>query len=194
MNEEKKTAIKSGFSKLIKDDKIKKLIIILGLVGIALIFISNFISTDKKTAGEQPPDSPKASYQNLDEYKNSTEKSLSSIISKIEGAGRTEVFLTLENGTEKVYAVNQRHNSSNDSSGGNSESLESEYYSIRNSNGSEDGMLLKVIEPEIRGVVVVCDGGDDSVIKERVLEAVTKALNISSARVCISKLSKQTKN
>lgn len=194
MNEEKKTVIKSSFSKLLKDDKIKKLIVILGLVGIALIFISNFISTDKKTDEEQPSDSAQASYQSLDEYKSSTEKSLSSIISKIDGAGRTEVFLTLENGNEKVYAVNQKQNSSSDSSGGSSESLESEYYSIRNSDGSEDGMLLKVIEPEIRGVVVVCDGGDDSIIKERVLEAVTKALNISSARVCISKLSQQTEN
>ncbi|MBQ3284021.1 MAG: hypothetical protein IJH40_00090 [Ruminococcus sp.] len=43
------------------------------------------------------------------------------------------------------------------------------------------------IEPKVRGVVVVCDGGDDPTVKSRVLDAVTKALNISSDKVCITK-------
>ena len=43
------------------------------------------------------------------------------------------------------------------------------------------------IEPKVRGVVVVCDGGDDPMVKSRVLEAVTKALSISSDKVCITK-------
>lgn len=43
------------------------------------------------------------------------------------------------------------------------------------------------IEPKVRGVVVVCDGGDDQLVISRVLDAVTKALNISSDKVCITK-------
>ena len=43
------------------------------------------------------------------------------------------------------------------------------------------------IEPKVRGVVVVCEGGDDPVTVSRVLEAVTKALDISSDKVCITK-------
>ena len=43
------------------------------------------------------------------------------------------------------------------------------------------------IEPKVRGVVVVCDGGDNPVVVSRVLDAVTKALNISSDKVCITK-------
>lgn len=43
------------------------------------------------------------------------------------------------------------------------------------------------IEPKVRGVVVVCDGGDDPTVKSRVLDAITKALNISSNKVCITK-------
>ena len=46
----------------------------------------------------------------------------------------------------------------------------------------------KEIEPVIRGVVVACDGGDDIIVTERVLNVVTKALKISSAKVCITKL------
>lgn len=43
------------------------------------------------------------------------------------------------------------------------------------------------IEPKVRGVVIVCDGGDDPMVISRVLDAVTKALNISSDKVCITK-------
>ncbi|MBQ3266243.1 MAG: hypothetical protein IJH07_10760 [Ruminococcus sp.] len=43
------------------------------------------------------------------------------------------------------------------------------------------------IEPKVRGVVIVCDGGDDPLVVSRVLDAVTKALNISSDKVCITK-------
>ena len=46
----------------------------------------------------------------------------------------------------------------------------------------------KEIEPVIRGVVVACEGGDDPIISARALDAVTKALNISSSKVCITKL------
>lgn len=47
----------------------------------------------------------------------------------------------------------------------------------------------KEVEPVIRGVLVVCEGGDDPVVVERVTQAVTKALDISTAKVCITKLS-----
>lgn len=43
------------------------------------------------------------------------------------------------------------------------------------------------IEPKVRGVVVVCDGGDDPMVVSRVMDAVTKALNISSDKVCITR-------
>ena len=44
------------------------------------------------------------------------------------------------------------------------------------------------MEPVIKGVVVVCEGGDDPVTVSRIMDAVTTALAISSAKVCITKL------
>ena len=46
----------------------------------------------------------------------------------------------------------------------------------------------KEIQPQVRGVLVLCEGGDDPVTVGRVTEAVTKALDISTAKVCIEKL------
>lgn len=47
----------------------------------------------------------------------------------------------------------------------------------------------KSITPVVRGVVIVCDGGDDPLVVSRVMSAVTKSLDISSNKVCITKLS-----
>lgn len=45
------------------------------------------------------------------------------------------------------------------------------------------------ITPVVRGVVIVCDGGDDFVVVSRVMSAVTKSLDIPSNKVCVTKLS-----
>lgn len=63
-------------------------------------------------------------------------------------------------------------------------------------NGGENVYLknsdtkTKSIEPIVRGVVIVCEGGDDLTVESRVMQAVTKSLDISSNKVCVTKLSK----
>ena len=51
-----------------------------------------------------------------------------------------------------------------------------------------DDTKVKEIEPAVRGVLVICTGANNPEIKETVLESVTKTLNISSDKVCITKL------
>jgi len=61
-------------------------------------------------------------------------------------------------------------------------------------NGGENVYLsnsdtkTKSIEPTVRGVVIVCDGGDDPIVVSRVLSAVTRSLSLSSDKVCVTKL------
>ena len=49
-------------------------------------------------------------------------------------------------------------------------------------------MIQKQLEPTVKGVVVVCEGGDDIGVQQRVIDAVTVALDISSSKVCVTKL------
>ena len=55
---------------------------------------------------------------------------------------------------------------------------------------SNSDTKTKSIEPTVRGVVIVCEGGDDAIVVNRVLSAVTKSLSISTDKVCITKLQK----
>ncbi len=56
---------------------------------------------------------------------------------------------------------------------------------------SNSDTKTKSIEPTVRGVVIVCSGGDNPVVVDRVLGAVTRSLSISSDRVYITKLDDQ---
>lgn len=134
--------------KYVKDGKLKNIILICGILGVALIFLSTLSGFEQEE---------KVVEYSVEEYKTQMEDSIKTILSKIEGVGQVEVLLTIESSTEGVYLEN-------------------------------NSTKTKEIEPIIRGVVVVCQGGDDPVVVEKVLNAVTKALNVSSAKVCITKL------
>ena len=42
--------------------------------------------------------------------------------------------------------------------------------------------------PEVKGVVVVCEGGDDPLVVRKVVDTVKVALNLSSSRISVSRL------
>ena len=138
--------------KIFDSGKLRRIIIISGIVGIALIFISNFIS-----AGNLRGNNREEAFS-VTEYSRQIESDLETLIAHIDGAGQTKVMLTMENSVEYVYL-------------------------------KDSTTKTKEVQPIIRGVLVVCEGGDDPVVVERVTQAVTKALDISTAKVCISKLS-----
>lgn len=52
--------------------------------------------------------------------------------------------------------------------------------------GKNADMLLSVTAPKVRGVIVVCDGGDSVSVKEKVIDAVTGVFGISSVRISVA--------
>ncbi len=143
---------KEKLKKLFDNDKIRRIIIIAGVAGMLLIFLSNYIDFDKSNGISEEEEF------SVTTYSTEIQNDLQTVISQIEGAGETRVLLTMENSVEYVYL-------------------------------EDSTTKTKEIEPLIRGVLVVCEGGDEPVVVERITEAVTKALDISTAKVCITKLS-----
>ena len=86
----------NGIKKLFESDKARKIIVIIGIIGIALIFISSIsgINTDKKTETEG---------FSVTTYSTEIESDLQKILSSISGCGETKVLLTIENSVEYVY-------------------------------------------------------------------------------------------
>lgn len=182
--------LKGGIERICRSERFKKMIIIIGFTGIGLIFISTIVNH------KSPQKSTTAVVSEIescaDEYRRQLEQSLADIISKVDGAGETQVFLTMESSAEVVYATDEKQSNEHKSDNGTSENetvTETNYITIKLSDGTQQAVKLKELEPQVRGVIVVCEGGNDSVVQENIMRAVKTAFNISSTKVCILKSS-----
>lgn len=121
------------------------------------------------------------------DYVSDLENRLISIISSIEGAGETKVMITLESGSEEIYLHDYDYGENIDPSGKNIVERKDEYVIVDGDSG-EKGIVVKVAEPQIRGVAVVCKGGDSDVVRVRIIETVTALLDITAACVSVAKM------
>ena len=171
-----KEKIENVLSRL-KADKRLAIIVIAGITGILLLTFSEVLPEKEKALTESGDDTYDYSY-----YEERLEARLESIISSIDGAGKAKVMLTLESSDENVYAMEHKQSSSE-----KSEQSENEYVLI-DKDGDDNGLLLKIVEPEIRGVAIVCDGADSAQVKQAIISSVTAVLGITANRVSISKM------
>lgn len=52
--------------------------------------------------------------------------------------------------------------------------------------GKNSDMLISVSAPAVRGVIVVCGGGDSVYVKEKVVDAVSGVFGISTTRISVA--------
>lgn len=159
-----------------------RVLIILGVIGIALIFLSS-LGTDKSET------TAKAEDFSVEEYKESLEKDITKLVKSISGSRKVTVVITLESGINYQYAdtveeAGETKNQSDESLQKNE--LKQDYITVKNADGSEAAILISKQMPEIRGVAIVCEGGDNAALNEKIQNAVTSALNITSKRVYIA--------
>lgn len=164
------------------------LIILLAAAAVLLILFS-----DVSCAGREVPAEPATG---AEEYARQLEDRLTEIISSVDGAGETRVMVTLQNGIEYIYAsedtTSTDSSASSDPAGRQSNDEREDRKSsciIIDTDGGEQALVRTELMPSVSGVVVVCTGGSDQRVAQRIMDVVTTALNISSKRVCITQLS-----
>lgn len=165
--------------------KIKKpkMLVILGMVGMVLIFLSSAFSKE-----ETKNISNNIKEMDVEEYKEDLENDIKEMVYNITGSKKVSVVVTLDSGIKYSYA-DKIEEVSSDKSEGDEKSRETEYkteyITVKTDEGGEKAILLRTEMPEIRGVAVVCVGGDDEFLREKIENTVTAALNITSKRVYI---------
>lgn len=182
-------ALKDYISNLLSKKNKNQIIVIIGLIGLVLICASSFFKKDAKKEEVLPQK------QTMEKRQEKIQENLENIISSIEGAGKAKVLVTFENSAETVYATEERKNkeASEDKSEGEvtrkkeTDDCEKKYITIKDGEGTEHALAVTEIEPKVKGVVAICSGGDNPIIKNRIIEAITTALNITSKRVCVTK-------
>ena len=168
-------------SNVIKNNKKLALMVIAGFMIIALIFISELnFNTDFSGKNEIKKE------MLTEEYCAYLEQKVTEIIECIDGAGKTKVMITLSETTEYIYATNDKDTRKNNDAS-NDSATQNDYVIIEKDN-NDTGLLIKTIEPKVRGVAIVCEGGNKSMVQNQIYSAISAVLNISTSRISISKL------
>lgn len=180
-----KESVRAWFAARLCAEKGRRWLVVLGIAGVALLALSEWWPSGRGTANE---------VMSADAFVRQTEERLTAIVGSIEGAGKCRVLVTLENGVEYVYATEQRVNSDRqeDTDAGSKRLTERDDSErsviVVETDGGRQGLLVTELQPTVRGVVVVCEGGDREDVRARVTEAVTVAMELSAKRVCVTKL------
>ena len=165
------------------------LVFLLGITGILLIGLSSWLpeGTRKEDPGLQEADARA--------YADGLEERLTAILQEIDGVGTARVMVTLENGYQKVYARSEKTNNdlledvrAGDEKKTQEKQVTEQTYVLVDGAGGKVPLVTAQLEPEVKGVVVVCEGGGDPLVAGKVVDTVRVALNISSARVSVSRL------
>jgi stage III sporulation protein AG len=185
-SEAKKTGV---LQKLANNDTGRKVVFILGILGIALLFLSSLFSGSGHSSARttQTASSAAASSVSDDAYAQTLEQELTSIIGQIQGAGKPHILVTLEEGETEVYAQGEKHAAQQQqgSSGQNTNSQETSCIIVKDADGSEHALTVTRRRPKVQGVVVACPGASQPAVQQAVLDAVSAAAGISSARICV---------
>ena len=171
-----------------KDESIRpKLLVAMGVLGLLLILLSE--------AGGKGQNELPVSYSQTAEnetYIQTMELKLTELVENVSGAGKAHVMVTLEQGTQYVYASESKKavDETQSRDGEESSKVQQKDNSekkivVLEENGISRPLVETSKEPQVKGVVVVCDGGNSSAVQQRVTEVLTTVLGIGSNQVCV---------
>lgn len=186
--------IKKFSDSFLKDKKIS-IIVLIGFIGIMLIFLSQFSFFGTVKNKKKADVNTVASDSSLVSYTLELEDKIHTLVTSIEGVGDAKVMVTFESDAEYVYVNQEKKNTDKtEDVNGNStkkiqdkQNIEQSLIIVEDENG-ERALLKTKIEPKVKGVVVVCAGGNSPDVQQRVSEALTTALDIEYNKVCVTKL------
>ena len=177
-----------------KKEKLLRLLIVAGLLGIGLIFLSSVFKKPEAAVNLPNEDEFTVRTISVEEYRQQLCDELGNMVASMKGSGKTKVMLTLDGTVRDLYAsdndIQQRESSRKNSADENADKQSSEKRSLitlRGKDGSEQAVRVGQLLPVVRGVLVVCEGGDDENVQKRITEAVSAALNLSSSHICVTK-------
>ena len=178
----------------------KNQLIIILLIGILLLVIVIPVENPqekgaRKTEGQETLSASAGEAQAAGEYEEYLERKTAKLLQEVEGAGEVTVMVTLRSGGQKIIEKDQsstsRTTEEEDSEGGtrSMKDQSSDKTSIyeQYSDGSSSPYVSKELSPEIEGVVVIAEGGDDAVVVKNITEAVQALFGVEAHKIKIMK-------
>jgi stage III sporulation protein AG len=183
-------------------------VVIIGLVSLLVILVSNMFNTSsQKDLGQELPEmnlEAQSQSEEVSSHESSKtsdvsvleenyEKQLQNMLENIDGVSEVEIMVNLDSTNVKVYERNlingQQHTEENDQNGGTrqiEESTEESQVVIVRQGDQESPILVSTKKPKVRGVLVTAKGVEKATVKQWVVEAVSRVLDVPTHRVSVN--------
>ncbi len=181
-------------------------LLIIGLIGVMILILNSFLTTQKLEnlndgrASPQPPEEVNETFLKQDENtsiftetEHHYEQRIKEILEKIVGVGDVEVMVTVDSTEEIIVHKDLRETNQQteerDIKGATrsiSDITRSGELVLRGSGDNEQPVILKTVQADIRGIIVVANGAENATVKNLILKAVTQGLDVPAHRVSIS--------
>lgn len=174
--------------------------IVCGLVGLLLLVIAMPVKEkDQQISGEETRETPAAQNdQSEDEadIRREYEQLLAGALEQVDGVGKVSVAVTMETtGVKKVEKDSPQDSQTSaqtDPEGGESrsESLQTQETTVyeQREDGSQIPYVSSETYPEIRGVLVVAEGGADPVVVQQIQEAAMALFHVDAHKIKVMKM------
>lgn len=180
-------------SQLIKDGVINMRLIMIGLLGVGLLVAGGVFDRQIPKAPVENTKDIKLAPANVSRsYEEVLEAKLANILSQVKGAGSVVINITLESTGAQEHAKNvikeNKVIQEKDTSGGlrtTTESKESEQILMSRENSADHPVMVRETKPTIKGVLVIADGAQDSIVKANLTKAVEAGLGVAPYKITV---------
>lgn len=179
-----------------KNKNINTNLAVIAAIGIILLVMSGtFFSNNNENIPFVKEELNQSNVESVREVKSTYETILESRLEEafrsVEGVGQVKVMLTLSHGKEIVVAEDiissESKTSETDSSGGTrevtSQSIDSSKIIISSPGGGNQPLILKEMEPQVEGVIIIAEGGNNIFVADALINATRAVLGIEPHRV-----------
>lgn len=184
----------------LKNRKKEQVVTLLLIAALAVVVFLPASDTGKKkavTPDAEEPDTARAAAQtenDTEQMRRRMEAELGDILSKVEGVGSVQVAITLETTGKKTVEKDVPDSSSSLSAttgDGSQESVsasaEEKTVYTTESDGAQVPYVVSETLPQVRGVLVIAEGGGDPVIIEEIQEAVMALFHLEAHKIKVMK-------
>ena len=157
---------------VLKQDK-KRLLLLCGAAALLTVLLLWPNAEKRQTPAEQaPPDTART-----------LEASLCALLCAMEGVEDARVMLCLASSGETVYAADT-DSTAETRDGQTSQKEKTNVVIVKNAQG-EGGLVVRTAAPAVTGAAVVCKGGGDPVIRERIVQTISALFGLSSNHISV---------
>ncbi|ADM70676.1 hypothetical protein GMA19_02873 [Paenibacillus polymyxa E681] len=180
-------------------------LLILGLIGVAIMLFNSFVNVkkvDPENVGREPPGVMKnePTLETSTGEENSFagiekvfEDNMKQMLEQIVGVGTVDVMVTVDSTEEVIVQRNvkdmQEENNETDANGGQRHTTQytrdGEIVTYESSGGQHTPIVTKKVKPQVRGVLVVAMGAENPTVKQLIVDAVQKGLNVPSYKISV---------